>query len=334
MSKKKRSPALQGIEFRTDAKGRKRYRGTAHDKSVGKYARGPWTGSLAEARSWRVDAQARLQAGTLSAAAGPTVAEAAEEFIADMKSDTFRQKGGHVYKPSTIRGYERDLNNYVIPELGSKRIGRLQRPELQRWADGLMTPDRSPSTIRNIVAALRALVGFAELRGWVQLNPCNGLRLPTGEKARERIASPAEAAELIAAMRPKDRATLGFAVYAGLRLGELLALDVAAIDLDGGWIHVHRAGTRGASSSFPRSPASRAACRSSTSSPYFSPIISFCSTTRARVCSFRVPTTPSGRPTPASCAAARRRVGARRTSNRSASTRAATPTPVSESLPG
>jgi site-specific recombinase XerD len=93
-----------------------------------------------------------------------TVAEA-EEFITDMKSDTFRQKGGYAYKPSTIRGYERDLNNHVIPELASKRIARLQRPELQRWADGLMTPDRSPSTIRNIVAALRALVAFAELRG-------------------------------------------------------------------------------------------------------------------------------------------------------------------------
>ncbi len=245
MSKAKRSPALQGIEVRTDAKGRKRYRGTAHDKSVGKYIRGPWSESLAEARSWRVDALARLQAGTLSAAAGPTVAEATDEFIADMRSDTFRQRGGHSYKPSTIQGYERDLVKYVVPELGSKRISRLQRPELQRWVDGLTTPERSPSTIRNIVAALGALIGFAELRGWVHVNPCNGLRLPTGQKARDRIASPTEAAQLIEAMRPKDRATLGLAVYAGLRLGELLALDVAAVDLDGGWIHVHRSWDRG-----------------------------------------------------------------------------------------
>ena len=41
-------------------------------------------------------------------------------------------------------------------------------------------------------------------------------------------------------MQPKDRAAVGFAVYAGLRLGELLALDVAAVDIEGGWIHVHR----------------------------------------------------------------------------------------------
>lgn len=251
MSNSKRSPALQGIEVRTDAKGRKRYRGTARDKNADKHLRGPWTGSLAEARSWRVDAQARLQAGTLSATTGPTVAEATEEFIADMKSDTFRQKGGHVYKPSTIGGYERDLTKHAMPELGSKRISRLQRPELQRWVDGLTTPERSPSTIRNIVAALRALVGFAELRGWVHVNPCRGLRLPTGEKARDRIASPAEAARLIEEMQPKDRATLGLAVYAGLRLGELLALDISAVDLDGGWIHVHRSWDKGTKQFIP-----------------------------------------------------------------------------------
>ncbi len=244
MSKTKRSAALQGIEVRTDAKGRKRYRGTARDKNVGRHLRGPWTGSLAEARSWRVDAQARLQAGTLSAVTGPTVAEAAVEFIEGMKSGGVRQKGGHVYKPSTARGYDRDLNKHALPELGSKRISRLQRPELQRWVDGLTTPERSPATVRNAVAALRALIGFAELRGWVHVNPCSGLRVPTGEKARDRIASPSEAATLIAAMRPTDRATLGLAVYAGLRLGELLALDVSAIDLEGGWIHVHRSWDR------------------------------------------------------------------------------------------
>jgi integrase len=244
MSNAKRSAALQGIEVRTDAKGRKRYRGTARDKNAGRHLRGPWTESLAQARSWRVDAQARIQAGTLSAATGPTVADASAEFIASMKSGAFRQKGGHIYKPGTARGYERDLNKHAIPELGSKRLSRLQRPELQRWSDGLSAQERAPSTVRNIVAALRALIAFGEVRGWVHLNPCNGLRLPTGENARDRIATPSEAATLIAAMQPKDRATLGFAVYAGLRLGELLALDVAAVDVEGGWIHVNRSWDR------------------------------------------------------------------------------------------
>jgi integrase len=240
MSQRRRNPSLQGIEVRTDGKGQKRYRGTARDPIAGRHVRGPWTGSLAEARAWRVDAQARIQAGTLSAARGPTVAEASQAFVADMKAGTFRQKGGHVYKPSAIRGYQRDLEKHAIPALGSMRISRVERPELQRWVDELTTPERAASTVKNIVAAFRALIGFAELRGWVKLNPCNGLRLPAGEQARDKIASPAEAAGLIAALRPTDRAALGLAVYAGLRLGELLALDVSAIGLEAGWIHVER----------------------------------------------------------------------------------------------
>jgi integrase len=245
MSNAKRSAALQGIEVRTDSKGRKRYRGTARDKNIGKHLRGPWTGSLAEARSWRVDAQARLQAGTLSAATGPTLAEAAAEFIAQLKSGTFRQRSGHTYKPSLIRGYERDLKNHAVPMFGTKRLARLQRPELQRWVDELTAGDRSPSTVRNIVATLRALIGFGELRGWVHHNPCTGLRMPSGEKVRDRIASPGEAARLIAALRPKDQAALGLAVYAGLRLGELLSLEVSDVDLEGGWIHVRRSWDKG-----------------------------------------------------------------------------------------
>jgi integrase len=144
-----------------------------------------------------------------------------------------------------VREYQRVLDKQVVPEFRRKHLARLQRPELQRWADGL-TVDRSPSTVRNIVASLRALIAFAELRGWVHVNPSDGLRLPTGERQRDRIASASEAGELIEAMRSTDRAALGCAVYAGLRLGELLALDVTPVDLEGGWLHVHRSWDRGA----------------------------------------------------------------------------------------
>jgi hypothetical protein len=190
MSGKKRSPALQGIEVRKDAEGRRRYRGTAHDKTVGKYIRGSWTESLAEARAWRVDALARLQAGTLSAITGPTLVEAAAEFVAGMKAGTVRQKGGHIYKPSTVRGYERDLDNHVLPELGSKRINRLQRPELQRWVDTLTTPDRAPATVRNAVAALRALISLASCAVGFTSIPAKGSECQLARKRATGLLRP------------------------------------------------------------------------------------------------------------------------------------------------
>jgi integrase len=64
--------------------------------------------------------------------------------------------------------------------------------------------------------------------------------LPRGEKARDRIAGPAEAAALLAALPEGHRATWGTAMYAGLRRGELMALRVNRIDLDANLIRVEK----------------------------------------------------------------------------------------------
>jgi integrase len=60
-------------------------------------------------------------------------------------------------------------------------------------------------------------------RGDVAVNPTSGLELPAARGGRDRIAPPAEAAELIAALLPRDRALWATAMYAGLRRGELIA---------------------------------------------------------------------------------------------------------------
>jgi len=58
---------------------------------------------------------------------------------------------------------------------------------------------------------------------------------------RERIASPAEAAALIAALpNEHDRAVWATAMYSGLRLGELQALRDQDVDLQAGVIRVER----------------------------------------------------------------------------------------------
>ena len=71
-------------------------------------------------------------------------------------------------------------------------------------------------------------------------NPCALLDLERGGRRRERIATPAEAEQLLAALRPDDRALCGCALYAGLRQGELMALDWNDIDFKAGLIRVRR----------------------------------------------------------------------------------------------
>ena len=240
MSRKKRSPARIGIAERVTSKGQTQYRGTVYDSRARRHVRGPWTSSLAEARSWRVDALARLQHGKLSADRGPTVAEAASTFIAGIEGGTITTRSGRTYKPSAVAGYRRDLLGRVVPAFGASRLAEITLPDVQRWAETLASTGLAPNTVRNAISALRALYGWALPRGLATINPTRGLRLPTGEQARDRIAVPEEAAALIRALPPDLQAALGLAVWGGLRLGELLALDWSAIDLEGRTLRVER----------------------------------------------------------------------------------------------
>lgn len=240
MSQPKRTPARIGIAERVNANGVTQYRGTAYDNRAGRHIRGPWTPNLAEARAWRVDALARLQAGALSADKGIPVPEAVERFVAGARSGAVVNRSGHRYKPSVVAGYERDLRDRVVFAFAGSRLDELRLPDIQRWADALATEGLAPSTVRNIVTALRALYAWALPRGLAEINPTRGLRLPTGEKARDKIVAPDQAAALLAALTPADRAAVGLAVYAGLRLGELLALSWDRVDLPGRALEVAR----------------------------------------------------------------------------------------------
>lgn len=129
-----------------------------------------------------------------------------------------------------------------MPVFGASRIGRVERADLQRWVDELVSGGSlAPNSVCNIIVPLRTLYRWAKSRGMAHANPCDGLELPSGETKRDRIATPAEAARLIAALPAKDQAAMGLAVYAGLRIGEALGLDWAHIDLGVGTLRVARA---------------------------------------------------------------------------------------------
>jgi integrase len=88
---------------------------------------------------------------------------------------------------------------------------------------------------------LRVIFRRAIEDGDLAVNPTGHLRLPAVRGRRERIASPEEAALLLAALPERDRAVWATALYAGLRRGELMALRWEDVDLAKGLIHVERA---------------------------------------------------------------------------------------------
>ena len=197
--------------------------------------------TLAAAKAWQTEARHAVQRGRLHAGATATVREAAAELVAGMESGMLRTPAGVIYKPSVVRGYESVLRLRVLPELGGARLNRLRRRDVQQLADRMLASGYDPSTIRNTLVPLRTIFRRAIDLGDVAVNPVAGVRLPAPEGKRDRIASPAEAAALIDALRPSDRALWGAAFYAGLRLGELRALKWSDVDLEAAVIRVERA---------------------------------------------------------------------------------------------
>ena len=239
----------EGIEARVDAKGREQYRGSAYDRRAKRKLRGEWTYSKAAAKSWRKDALAQLDAGTLSADRGDQIAVAGPTFIDDMKAGTARTRSGDRYKPSAIRDYERGFRLRIIPAIGASRLADIHTADLQQlvglwqgehWptAPGRASRPLDPSTIRNTVNALRALYRHSVALGRCHTNPTQGLMLQAVRGKRDRIEPPDIAERMIATLAFPERAIWATAFEAGLRRGELQAVEWPHIDLDARTIRV------------------------------------------------------------------------------------------------
>ncbi len=196
--------------------------------------------TLAEARRWRATAQTQAAKGVRLSGTAQTLLEAAEAFVDGIASGAVRTKSGERYKSSVVREYERSLRLHALPALGGAKLSKIQRRDVQRLADEMLAGGGDPSTIRNALKPVQVIYRRAIEDGDLAVNPCERLRLPAPKGRRERITSPSEAAALIAALRPEDRALWGCALYAGLRRGELRALLWYDVDVAGGLIRVER----------------------------------------------------------------------------------------------
>jgi integrase len=196
--------------------------------------------TLAAARAWRHDAIVSLGKGTMRAPTAQTVRAAADAWLAGARDGSIRTRSGDRYKPSAIRSYERALRLRVVPELGDARLSEVRNVDLQEFADRLVGDGLDASTIQSTLMPLRAIYRREVSRGRVAVNPTSGLELPAVRGKRDRIASPVEAAKLIASLPIGDRALWATAMYAGLRRGELMALRWPQVDLAVGVIRVER----------------------------------------------------------------------------------------------
>jgi len=194
----------------------------------------------AAAKTWRQDALIALRSGGLVPARAPTVSDALDALIAGMEDGTVLDRTGKPYKPATRRSYRLAADKYLKPRIGQWRLSELRRRDVQDVVDALRAEGLAASTIHNKIDPLRVLYRRALHRDEVSADPTHGLELPANRGHRDRIASPKDAAALLAALPDDDRPLWAVALYAGLRIGELRALRWHRVDFDAGVIRVER----------------------------------------------------------------------------------------------
>jgi integrase len=192
----------------------------------------------------RRDAQSALARAELKPPSKLKLHEAADQWLAGARDGSVRTASGDPYKPSAVRSYQSALRLHLLPDLGHHKLSEVRRADVQDVADRMLARGLDPSTISNAIMPLRAIFRRAINRGIVTVNPTTGLELPAVRGKRDRIASPDEAAKLIAALPPEDRALHATALYGGLRRGELRGLRWQDVDLAAGLIHVRQSWDR------------------------------------------------------------------------------------------
>ena len=227
----------EGIEVRVAKDGTRTYRASVWSNRDGKLIRKSFPRE-AEAKSWRADAAGAVRLGRMRAGKADDRRPG--------RGRVARGRGGRV-GPQPFRRpvqAERDprlrkeLDKRILPAFGSRRLTDLTRGELQDFVDRLGKQGMSASSVQCSLLPLRAIYRRAIQRGDAQVNPCAGLDLPAVRGGRDRIADPAEAAALLAALPEAERAVWATAMYAGLRRGELRALRWENVDLATGVLRV------------------------------------------------------------------------------------------------
>jgi integrase len=92
---------------------------------------------------------------------------------------------------STYRETARIIEQDVIPEWGKRAIGSIARRDVVALVDKKVASGAEIQANR-VLARLRTLFGWAAGKDLIIVNPCDGAKPPTKEKARDRVLSEGE----------------------------------------------------------------------------------------------------------------------------------------------
>jgi len=146
--------------------------------------------------------------------------------------------------PTTIRAYRTDLEQLAV-FLGDKAAADVSLADLRGWIENLHGAGYSPATIGRRIACVRSYFRLGKREGWAKDNPAKALDIPRRDQLLPTVLTESEVDELLNEItKPRDRAILEVMYAGGLRVSELVGLDLEHVNLDDAHIRVFGKGGR------------------------------------------------------------------------------------------
>jgi integrase len=140
--------------------------------------------------------------------------------------------------------YRRDLDRYILPELGAYRLGSLTVTAIDDYLSGELE-DLAASSVHRHYRTIRRMCEVAVIKGRLQKNPCNAVSPPKADHAEMRFLSVDQVLALADVISPgrgwrsksgtgKDRpgryrAWVLLAAFGGPRWSEMVGLRRSAV---------------------------------------------------------------------------------------------------------
>lgn len=152
---------------------------------------------------------------------------------------------------NTRRAYASDVADLFghVRELGLARLAQVDLAVLRSWLMARKRDGASPATVQRKVAAIRSFFSWSSEEGLVADDPARRLRSPKVGQSLPRLVTQPEAELLFAtahgraaasgdALDLRDVAILEVLYSCGLRVGELVGLDLGDVDRERGLLRV------------------------------------------------------------------------------------------------
>ncbi len=138
-----------------------------------------------------------------------------------------------ILRPSTYSGYGKDIENHIIPYLGSKKLTQLKTSEIQKHYNYLLESGRvkdngkgkglSNATVRGIHMVLRESLDSAVRDGLIPRNPADGTSPPKIHRKEKQVLTKDEL-ETFMKLIENDESWYDFfytEILTGMRAGEI-----------------------------------------------------------------------------------------------------------------